>query len=69
MLNLTTLTDASRHIGKPRDYFTVRKGKATNFPAPAGFIGSRAAWDLDELIAWNDARLEKYGKHCRNERK
>lgn len=68
-MTLTTLTDASRHIGKPDEYFSVRKGRADNFPAPAGFIGSRAAWDLDELIAWNDARLEKYGKHGRDERK
>lgn len=63
---LVTLAQASRHLGKRDDYFTVRRYRGSTrapFPEPVANTPAQAAhvklYRLDELLAWDRARLNR----------
>lgn len=61
---IVTLPQASRAIDKPDGYFTLRKPRWKNheylpFPAPVTEVAGIEVYDLQELLVWNEARLQR----------
>ena len=61
---LVTMSDASKAARKPETYFAIRRHRWQGhpehpFPQPVTTVAGHDVYDLQELLVWDAARLQR----------